>query len=41
MAADPYETKLRQELTAALAAKELAPSSIRLYLRNLEKLKED
>ena len=38
MAADPYDTKLRQELTAALTAKELAPSSIRLYLRNLEKL---
>ena len=38
MAADPFDTRLRQELTAALTAKELAPSSIRLYLRNLEKL---
>jgi hypothetical protein len=38
MAADPYDTKLRQDLTAALEAKEVAPSSIQLYIRNLERL---
>lgn len=38
---DAYDTKFKQELIKGLTDKGLAPSSIKLYLRNLEKLNGD